>query len=923
MINTGNERILLNRAFIGRNFDGRPGNIFLHLVAGLPAEFTAREAIALWQSQWWIYDDRTLAQDQFDLPQVAGAELLHGNGTIDRTALASPEMQRILPLVIQAILVKEPGQHIYIAAPPDKVAVLVWGVAQCLPDNLLRGLTFSTYEYDASAGVTDIIGSCGWPIERPVGGFDLPAQSYTGKGLGFNYYTGRVSEMQGKGYGQLAEFLSKWVRTGDSRLAQLLRMANAPGAQTNTAANYEVVFAFLAATDPEIGMRVNFAITPQAAAAILNQPDWAAVLLGREDVQRQVITLVQDNQWWKTIGKSSLTRLSSLSAGAGATNAELRAHLASLIQRALADVIEFIRREDITTANELLTELVLAFAPPEPTPWLDILRQLSTGEVKPRQWDTRYWLLEQCAKHLPTEKNRIIEELIKPWLQLTWSELSNLLSNPQVETRFRQEWRLSAIWYTILSSKTYNLPPGTLPGCYEKASQDFTEVLCRMVGTVTNREAALRFSLALMGDMTSKPSAVNTMKLDLLSAFLKPDSSREQPDQYQKTFVANLIDGAQLQSSEVVELFNNNGFSLWDQIQRPMLNRLAKTYLSSICVEDLDLAKPTRHEKFTTALNHFVEKMEPEYPLKSVVANWLIIDECMSIAEPVLNTSIDGLNRLRKVAYAASGLLMKDQCDDAQLMLIQTIGCMVNTLEQLGSVLTSLSEPMQISLPDLYVRILDETWSLYKNGNLDVSDRKNPLSKFYPYIQFAYGPPWKASLMQHLKPCQERLTRSMFLFEVQRDRDLRPFLDKVDNVNSREWQTAMQNSNPTLGGSVSRAINSVTGRFSSRQEEPGKVQSNDKPAKNSNQNQQASMGNDSQGKESLVEPVRMPHIDQGDYDTYFILDVDRAKGRTIKDVAKARLGNAKKWKLILDEQFRPFRDGDELLEMHTHLKIPK
>ena len=164
LINTGNERILLNRAFIGRNFDGRPGNIFLHLVAGLPAEFTAREAIALWQSQWWIYDDRTLAQDQFDLPQVAGAELLHGNGTIDRTALASPEMQRILPLVIQAILVKEPGQHIYIAAPPDKVAVLVWGVAQCLPDNLLRGLTFSTYEYDASAGVTDIIGSCGWPL---------------------------------------------------------------------------------------------------------------------------------------------------------------------------------------------------------------------------------------------------------------------------------------------------------------------------------------------------------------------------------------------------------------------------------------------------------------------------------------------------------------------------------------------------------------------------------------------------------------------------------------------------------------------------------------------------------------------------------------------------------------------------------------
>src|SRR5689334_5716367 len=53
LINTGQERILVHKVYVGKDAFGRYGVFFVHLIAGLPAEFSALDAISLWESSFW------------------------------------------------------------------------------------------------------------------------------------------------------------------------------------------------------------------------------------------------------------------------------------------------------------------------------------------------------------------------------------------------------------------------------------------------------------------------------------------------------------------------------------------------------------------------------------------------------------------------------------------------------------------------------------------------------------------------------------------------------------------------------------------------------------------------------------------------------------------------------------------------------
>src|SRR5205823_10657256 len=85
---------------------------------------------------------------------------------LDRQAVA--KMHMYLPYVIQAYLTKKPltekkqtvPQKLYIAADDDDVALFILGLTRCLPEQLLKGLTFSTYERDVAEATTEIIGNC-------------------------------------------------------------------------------------------------------------------------------------------------------------------------------------------------------------------------------------------------------------------------------------------------------------------------------------------------------------------------------------------------------------------------------------------------------------------------------------------------------------------------------------------------------------------------------------------------------------------------------------------------------------------------------------------------------------------------------------------------------------------------------------------
>jgi hypothetical protein len=77
-------------------------------------------------------------------------------------------VQRYLPFLIEAYLIRQPQQQIYIVAPAsstDMIATLITGLTDSLPRQLLAELTFSTYERDIAKATTQIVG-LSW-IETP------------------------------------------------------------------------------------------------------------------------------------------------------------------------------------------------------------------------------------------------------------------------------------------------------------------------------------------------------------------------------------------------------------------------------------------------------------------------------------------------------------------------------------------------------------------------------------------------------------------------------------------------------------------------------------------------------------------------------------------------------------------------------------
>ena len=72
----------------------------------------------------------------------------------------------------------EPSKHIYVAAPADMVAAFLLALVLCLPDALLEGLTFTTYEKDVQAAGGAIIVGTTFTDEMLTARADLPPSCY-------------------------------------------------------------------------------------------------------------------------------------------------------------------------------------------------------------------------------------------------------------------------------------------------------------------------------------------------------------------------------------------------------------------------------------------------------------------------------------------------------------------------------------------------------------------------------------------------------------------------------------------------------------------------------------------------------------------------------------------------------------------------
>ena len=194
------EYLLIHKKYIGEDGVGRQGNFFAHALAlGENREFSTEDAIWQWEDAIWKTDSESLNGRSTSLQPLSINEVYNTKSRFKPENFR--QVQDALQFVIEAYLMRKSRSiPIYIAAPANQVAkipTIIAGLTNCLPAQLINGLTFSTYEPDITKTTAEIVGTS-W-IPTPGTNQDatavLPQSAYLDK-LAINCETQNHSNLQ-------------------------------------------------------------------------------------------------------------------------------------------------------------------------------------------------------------------------------------------------------------------------------------------------------------------------------------------------------------------------------------------------------------------------------------------------------------------------------------------------------------------------------------------------------------------------------------------------------------------------------------------------------------------------------------------------------------------------------------------------------
>jgi hypothetical protein len=150
--------LLLHKQYTGADAFGRQGAYVTHLLAGLPPDFSARDAILLWHahaSDLWITERAALKpQILKPIPLWRLSELQHQAWNSFSLANEPPALRRTLALFLQ----ERPPRRIYLCGQTDVIALTIWCITHSFPRQMLTHLTFTTYEDNLAYSREHIVG---------------------------------------------------------------------------------------------------------------------------------------------------------------------------------------------------------------------------------------------------------------------------------------------------------------------------------------------------------------------------------------------------------------------------------------------------------------------------------------------------------------------------------------------------------------------------------------------------------------------------------------------------------------------------------------------------------------------------------------------------------------------------------------------
>jgi hypothetical protein len=482
LLDTGKERILLHQVYVGLDYTGmRYGNHFSHLLVDVPKEVTARDAIGLWRSPFWAESEVRIAPGVYDLPLVERTDLV--TGRLAHGHLDSPVMRDRLEYIIRAYLTLPEGKQLYIVAPSDTVAMLIWGLAQCLPDQLIAGLTFVTYTDNVNAVEAQIVGTGNMAGSTALP--DLPDPMYTEKGRVLNCYTSRSSPLiahpQVDAY---AAYATRRLAVDDPDLRNLRDLAeNAPAWHQEEFLQAAMLF-----------MAVTSSAGPAFAdlAQLLDQPEMAARVLDRPRIQKALLEACADlagsepGRWWGERGGLALNGLTRYTDRVEGLEAATRALIEPTVQACQAAL----RAGNLAVAERIYNEALLAVLHSDKRRASDLLLNgLRPSDVPDLR--ARVWLLSRAAAAWSSDPDGKPAE-VQSWLEASWHELGSVLDVAGLP----QSWQVQAVEWTLRRCE----PPGDVDvDLVDRHPQVFRSALADLARKPETIDCAERFFAAVVG----------------------------------------------------------------------------------------------------------------------------------------------------------------------------------------------------------------------------------------------------------------------------------------------------------------------------------------------------------------------------------------------------------------------------------------
>lgn len=489
-IKTDTETLVTHKVYVGKDYSGRSGNYFTHALVGLPAEWTAREVIALWRSSFWQVSDTRLNETQTDLPLVEVNQI--SSGLLNRSSLLDSLIRKYLPITIRAFLSLESDQRLYIAAPPDTIAALIWGLVHSLPREILRNLTFTTYTHDVEKAETKIVGTCWWPCaldDHRANLPDLPEMCYTQKGLGINCYTGRHSVFKPVEHSaEFSEFATEQLLGNGEEFDKLLSIAEKK--EVSSIGSFLVIYHLFVTSGH------NISLSHSDLIQILNDPILATELLDRDAVFHAMTEMaITKSERWIAYGKPALQRLYER-AVALEPDTELHRRLSNLSERAVEEAVSAIVADNLDAGFQIFTHIAAPASSDRPSSFLNLLRNLTErrGQLTDaNRAKLRSWLFEKASaiytKH--NEAKYEIEIYLQPWLDMSWDDLGRVLELP-----LPPAWQEYAVMSSIEHQKALTIAGARLVDLHPSL---FSKVIAQLLNRSESQSKAIRF----LGDVAA------------------------------------------------------------------------------------------------------------------------------------------------------------------------------------------------------------------------------------------------------------------------------------------------------------------------------------------------------------------------------------------------------------------------------------